>query len=144
MRQKSVCWKVNCCILRLQQTPYINYTQYGGELSSRVRGIQYEVSIPSGRWRVFSTADVSHHQYGGGTSSVRWKGLMVCGKDLSHHHWHQYGCVTSSIRWKVCSSDLSNHQYGGGCAVEDYQNCSENSWWLYLSGQNDILQTILL
>ena len=42
----------------------------------------------------------------------------------------QYGPVTSSVQ--------------RGCAVHDCQRCSGGSWGLYLSGENDILQTILL
>ena len=34
-----------------------------------VGGIQYGGGISSIRWKIFST-DVSHHQYGGGASSV--------------------------------------------------------------------------
>ena len=56
----------------------------------------------------------------------------------------QYGPVTSSIWRRVCSMDLLHHQYGGECAIQDHQNCSRGSWWLYLSGKNYILQTILL
>ena len=84
-------------------------------VSSTVEGIQYRGGMPSVRWRVFST-DMSHYQYGGGTSLVRWR---------------------------MCSMDLSHHQYSGGCAVQDYLNCSGGSRWLYLSGKNYILQTIL-
>ena len=50
--------------------------------------------------------DLSHHQYGGGTSLVTDAGV-------------QYrGGITSVQRYQ------SHHQYGQGCAVQDYQNCS--------------------
>ena len=41
---------------------------------------------------LFST-DASHHQYGGGASSVQWEGM-------------QYGPVTSSVQRRVCSTWL--------------------------------------
>ena len=37
-----------------------------------VEGIQYGGDISSIRWKIFST-DVSHHQCGGGASSVQWR-----------------------------------------------------------------------
>ena len=81
-----------------------------------VGAIYYGGGIPSVKGRVFST-DVSHHQYEGGTSSVQWR---------------------------VCSMNLSHNQYGGGCAVQDYQNSLEGSWWLYLSGKKILRYPIML
>ena len=86
---------------------------------------------------------VEAKQYGGGhsvqrgLSSVRWR---IVSTGVSH----QYGGGTSSVWQRVCSMKLPHHQYGGGCVAQDYQNCSGGSWWLYLSGGNDILKTILL
>ena len=37
-----------------------------------VEGIQYGEGISLIRWKIFRT-DVSHHQYGGGASSVQWR-----------------------------------------------------------------------
>ena len=80
--------------------------------------------IPSVRWRVFNTY-VSHHQWGGDTSSVQWR---VCSEvqgvfstDVSHH---QYRGGTSPVWWGVrtyhsISMDVTHHQYGRGCAVQD-------------------------
>ena len=64
--------------------------------------------------------DLSHFQYKGGTSSVQWR--VDSAKEGIHYRW----CVRH---------DLSHHQHGGGCAVHDYQNCSGDCWWLYLSGK---------
>ena len=77
-------------------------------------------------------------QYGGGIPLVR---LRIFSIDVSHY---QYGGSTSSVQWRVCSMSLSHHQCRGGCAVLDYHNCSMGSWWMYLSGKDDILQAILI
>ena len=69
----------------------------------------------------------------------------VCRRNLfSTVEGMQYEPVTSSVWRRVCSMDLSHYRYGVHCVVQDYRNCSRGSWWLYLSGKNYILQTILL
>ena len=60
-------------------------------------------------------------QYGGGTSSLRWR---LFSADGSHQ---QYGEGMSSVWWWVYSMDLSTQQYGGGCAVQDYRHYSGGS-----------------
>ena len=63
------------------------------------------------------SADQAHHQYGGGTSSLRTE---VCSMeegvqyDLSHH---QYGGGTSSVQMWVCSTEEAHHQEGCRCVV---------------------------
>ena len=39
---------------------------------------------------------------------------------------------------------FSKHIYGTRTFLAETENCSRGSWWLYLSGENDILWTILL
>ena len=86
---------------------------------SMVEGISYGGGISSVRWEIFST-DVSHHQYGGGASSVvQWRACMVV----------QYGPVTLSV-WR-------------GYAVHGYENCSRGSWWLYLSGTRSSIEHLV-
>ena len=79
-------------------------------------GIEYGGGIPSVRRKVFS-ANVSHYQYGGGTTSVVWR---MC----STVEGRQYEPVTSSVRMchffstaEGVQCGLSHYQYGGGCAV---------------------------
>ena len=52
-------------------------------------------------------------QYGGSTSSIRWK---IFSTDVLQH---QYGGA-SSVQWRACSMDLSHHQYREGCTVHRY------------------------
>ena len=39
---------------------------------------------------------------------------------------------------------FSEHTYGARTFLTETESCSGGSWWLYLSGKNDILMTILL
>ena len=100
--------------------------------------------IPSVQWRVFST-DVLRHQYGGGTSSVRWRmcstvegmqyipvtpSVRMC-HIISKEEGVQYGPVTPSVQWRVCSTGLPK-LLRGLLVVE------------YIRKEKDILQTTLL
>ena len=38
---------------------------------------------------------------------------------------------------------FSTHMYGARTFLTETESCSGDSWWLYLSGKNDILMTIL-
>ena len=77
------------------------------------------------------STDLSHYQYGGGTSSVHTR---MCRTEESHHISTdadvQYGSITSSVRTKVCSTGLPKLLRGLLTAV-----------FLWV---NDILPTVLL
>ena len=59
------------------------------------------------QWRVFSTKEAYHHCGGG---YLVWM------------------CHT-------INTEEAYYQCGGGWAVQDHQNCSGGSWWLYISGK---------
>ena len=104
---------------------------------STVGSIQHVCVTPSIR-RKHIVSTVESVQYGPVTPSVRMCHIFSIVEGM------QSGPATSSVRWRVCSTDQSHHQYRCECAVQDYQNCLRGSWWLYLSGKNDILQIFLL
>ena len=61
-------------------------------------------------WRIFST-DVSHHQYGGGISSVWWR-LQYIPVLSSVSMCHIFSTVEGVQHGHATS------QYGGGCALQ--------------------------
>ena len=106
----------------LNENKFAMYKLYAvrWRVSSMVEGVPHRRGLLSVRWRIFST-DV--------TPSVRRRNMFSTVEGI------QYGPVTSSIQRRVCSKDLSHRQYRGEFAVQDYQDCSRGSWWLYLSGE---------